>query len=147
MARSVPIAEWGKDHWSTLAYLETCAVDHDGYVDSRKMGSDGVKYPSRLRRLDPEQPNEEPNHSDWDCLADMMTEGLIEPAPGRLASGRLLWEDVEAHTQGAQTSAGHYETHQIKFTPKGSAIAGALRAHKANGGNFAAFVPDPELLK
>ena len=147
MARSVPISEWGKDHWSTLAYLETCAVDHDGYVDSRKMRASDPAYPTRLKRIDPEQPNEEPNHSDWDCLADMMIEGLIEPAPGRLASGRLLWEDVEAHTRRAQTATGRHETSQIKFTPKGSAVAGALRVHKANGGNFAGFVPDPELLK
>jgi phosphate-selective porin len=147
MARSVPISEWGKDHWSTLAYLETCAVDHDGYVDKRKMRGDGVKYLTRLRRIDPEQVNEELDHSDWDCLTDMMTEGLIEPAEGRTAMGRLLMADLETRAQKFKTTSGRNETRQIRFTAKGLAIAGALRAHKANGGNFTAFVPDPELLK
>jgi hypothetical protein len=26
----VPIELWGKDHWTTLAYIETRCVDYDG---------------------------------------------------------------------------------------------------------------------
>lgn len=33
----VPVAAWGKDHWSTLAYVETRTVDHKGLLDHDHM--------------------------------------------------------------------------------------------------------------
>jgi len=44
---------WGRDHWSTLAYIETVMVDCKGF----QIGQDG--------------------HDDWMCLQDMAEAGLF----------------------------------------------------------------------
>ena len=68
----IPMSKWGKDHWSTFAYLETLAVDggkggwaipekarmrtnkkrHPHLLGSTGFSSDalnGSKYPTRLK--------------------------------------------------------------------------------------------------
>jgi len=122
--KPVPMGEFGKDHWSTFAYLETCCVDNGGVVDIQRMrcaanrhpqfahaGSDnGIRYPTRTKR------GEIKNHDDWDCLDDCELVGLIEN------TGTAL--------------------HRVyKITELGFAVAGQLRQHKANGENFDNFVP------
>ena len=86
----IPIDQWGQDHWSTFAYLETRAVDDRGLIDNRKMRCnprlhrefahgggytgmlcDGSKYPTRLKD------GEIDRHDDWSCLEDMVAAGLI----------------------------------------------------------------------
>src|SRR5688572_21590317 len=85
----VPVKDWGQDHWSTFAYLETRAVDAKGVIDNRRMrcnprlhrhlanmgmGSiiDGSKYPTRLKvgTID--------KHDDWSCLEDMVAAGFLK---------------------------------------------------------------------
>lgn len=121
----IPMSEWGKDHWSTLAYLETRAVDHSGLIDNRHMrcnprlhrifahsGSfSGKEYPTRLKRSELE------NHDDWSCVEDMVSAGLIE-----------AW---------FSESRG-----KIKFTDYGQSVANLLRVHKMNGGSFSTFEED-----
>src|SRR4051794_4502364 len=41
----VPMNMFGKDHWSTFAYIETCAVDHKGLLDVERMRIDSVRHP------------------------------------------------------------------------------------------------------
>jgi len=67
--RFVPMNEWSKDHFSLLAYVETCCVDGQGILDHDRMrtniprhpgmagpriamlprGEGPYKYPTRLR--------------------------------------------------------------------------------------------------
>lgn len=129
----IPMSRWGKDHWSTLAYLETLAVDHTGLakpVNARMRtnekrhphlvegslgmmgigaGMGGSKYPTRLKD------GEVKGHDDWDCVDDATEEGLIE--------------DVGTGLNRA-----------YKFTKLGKEVMAKLRQFKMDGGNFADFI-------
>ena len=135
----VPMDRWGKDHWSTLAYAETCAVDNSGalenarlrcnsclhrpfvYVDGLGVMHDGSAYPTRLKD------GELQNHDDWSCLDDAVAAGLIE----------MKWRKVY---RGNNRVFG-FAVAQVTLTPLGLQVAAELRAYKAGGGNFASFVP------
>lgn len=120
----IPMSQWGRDHWSTLCYLETRCVDHKGLIEIRNMRCDSerhpifvhltgpvadIKYPTRLKGG-----VELKNHDDWDCLDDAKNAGLIE--------------DI-----------GFTMTPQYKLTPLGLDVCSRLRKHKANGGTFSNF--------
>lgn len=122
--KAIPIDEFGKDHWSTFAYLETRCVDHGGEIDIRHMRCDanrhpqfahsgndsGTKYPTRTKK------GEVRNHDDWDCLDDCELVGLIENM------GTMLHR-------------------AYKITALGWKVVEQLRQHKANSGNFHSFEP------
>lgn len=99
---NVPMERWGKDHFTTLLYLETRTVDHHGEVDPFKMrtsrrnwrlagkmpfsgeanimGKD--QYPTRLRPVQGERAKFDRvdllgGHDDWECLYDMQAEDLL----------------------------------------------------------------------
>lgn len=137
----VPIEKFCKDHWSTLAYAESCCVDGDkgiGTLDLAKMRCNGnkrvflganfiwhQKWGTRLMgyfdftdRGDPVKAEAAGlqllEHDDWDCLDDLAAHGFIE---------------IMSQTQGA-----------VRMTPLGNEVAGALRKHKTQGGMFADFV-------
>lgn len=85
----VPVEKFGRDHWSTLLYVETRCVDAGGVIDEKmRMRCDpdrhpehatlnaivlnDRKYPTRLAdgtNLD--------DHDDWDCLDDMAAAGWL----------------------------------------------------------------------
>lgn len=100
-----PISEelFGRDHWSTLAYLETRIVDHKGAIEHDHMrcsakrhpflvnagkrsgvigGSDGSKYPTRIKVATEMDwvwgVKEVFDHDDYDCVADLIGAGLVE---------------------------------------------------------------------
>jgi hypothetical protein len=139
---------WGKDHWSTLAYLETRIVDHKGRIAhdhmrchagrhpamlhakrrARLFGvGDGSQYPTKLRD------GELADHDDYDCLDDMIVAGLVTATMPPAPAGTLVTGLVEAELMTRATYA---------LTPLGQAIAGQLRAHKGNGGNWRTFTPE-----
>ncbi len=114
----IPVARFGKDHWSTFAYVETRCVDHGGKMDLRHLrgyNGDCSMYPTRLN-----DGVDLFNHDDGDCIADLVAAGLLDGWP----NGR----------------GDHYA-----MTPKGTVVAGKLRAHKSAGNNFATFDPGPVL--
>jgi hypothetical protein len=123
--RLVPMTEWGKDHWSLLAYVETCCVDAKGVIDHRRMRCNVERHPGlALSQHKPSAPYHyptklrdgvEPEHDDWDCFYDLEAAGLIE--------------DVGT---GINPVA--------KMTTTGLGLVAALRAHKANGGQFSDFM-------
>lgn len=129
---NIAIDRWGRDHWSTFAYIETCAVDNGGEQDVRRMRTDislhpnmgprepvgearpvdGSQYPTRLCDGASVAP-----HDDWSCLDDAEVAGLIE----NIGTG----------------------THRrYRLTDRGLRVASMLRAHKTRGGSFASFRPD-----
>ena len=120
----IPMVEWGEDHWSIFAYIETRCVDYQGkpnplHIQTNRyrhpaMGNthDGSAYSIRLKNR--ELPG--PDYDEWDCLDDCEREGLLE-------------------------NIGTGINRAYKLTDKGLKIAAELRAFKANGGTFARFVP------
>ena len=128
--KPIPMSNWGKDHWSTLLYLETLAVDNSGLAkpDNRKMRTneirhphlkgntgfpssalDGSGYPTILKE------GEAKGHDDWDCVDDAIEEELVE--------------DVGTGLNRA-----------YKFTKKGKKAMAKLREFKQEGGSFKDFV-------
>lgn len=131
----VSVQDFGKDHWSLLGYVETCAVDNKGVLDLRRMrvknntlqpnvGFGPVsewkpEYGTRLagywkadkttdlsKRLS--------DHDDLDCLEDLETAGFIK-----------------------NTGTGMQPV--IEITKLGKSVCSDLRFHKSSGGNFADF--------
>lgn len=114
--------QWGRDHWSTLLYVETRCVDHQGYLHDNQMrtfryGYDG-NHPTRLKdgTFAPE------GHDDWACLFDMMREKLISSTV--LDTGTVY-----------------------SLTDRGWKIAAALRRHYAESNrNPNTFNPPEEIV-
>ena len=114
----VPMRLWGRDHWTTILYVETCAVDNYGKIDNRRMRTDNdlhpvlshhksnAKCPTRLSGNTGVDPQLLEDHDDWSCLDDAQEEGL------------LTWKED-----------GHNAT--VKFTNVGWFIAGKLRRFRA----------------
>lgn len=98
--QTVPMDRWGKDHWTTLLYLETVCVDHRGKIEPLKMrtsrrnsrlagklhgethimGKD--EYPTRLKPTQVERAEFDRvdlvgGHDDWECMNDMADLGLL----------------------------------------------------------------------
>jgi hypothetical protein len=122
----IPLALFGKDHWSLFAYVETRIVDYRGEVanvhlradwrinEHRKhKGGDARAYPTRLKNGETASP-----HDDWSCIDDLVREGL------------LVWNGTGLHPIFA-------------LTEQGRDAAAKLRQHKGDGGVFATFVWAP----
>ena len=118
------IASFGKDHWSTFAYIETRCVNHRGVPAREHLrcihgrhplqaheGGDASECPTRLKGEVLLH-----NHDDWDCLDDLEREGLL-------------------------ANIGSTVNPQFKLSPIGHEISKQLRAHIANDGPLAAFEP------
>lgn len=123
----IPVSEWGKDHWSTLAYIETRAVDHGGepykehmrcdpdihpqFANSTNRAFPNSRYPTRLKT------RELYGHDDWSCLEDAEEAGFIR------SKGTGLFPIYE-------------------LTDYGRVVVGKLRAWKASGRNYHEFTLD-----
>lgn len=88
-------ARFGKDHYSTLLYVESRAVDHRGLLDHDRMRCHGLRHPVMLmakRRtiaFGTDQADgrryptllrdgiEQPDHDDYDCLDDLLAAGWL----------------------------------------------------------------------
>ena len=66
------VEDWGKDHWSLLAYVVLRGIDYQGKLEVSRMRIDGEKYPTRTKA------GNIPNHNDYDCLNDMEDVGIIK---------------------------------------------------------------------
>jgi hypothetical protein len=122
--QTISITQFGKDHWSTFAYIEVRCVDNDGKLDKdhlrtdidihplligetkNRFGIDPRKYPTRLK-----DNVELHNHDDWSCIEDFESIGLLTRTQ----------DDI------------------CRLTERGFIVAGLLRKHKAQGGTFANF--------
>lgn len=116
-AEPVPVRSWGKDHWTTFAYVETRWVDHRGMLSHDQMrcdrqrhpafysakrraiamgtDADGARYPTRLKTETPGDNDrwgvvQLPGHDDYDCLNDAIQAGLIAATMPRPSDGVYL---------------------------------------------------------
>jgi hypothetical protein len=130
-SKPTPVEQFGRDHWNTLAFIETLCVDLKGEMSDRSRqrmrtnigthplmgffpyGTDGLewkaKYDTRLR-----DGSQIPNHDDWNCADDCIAAQLLE-------------------------NIGTATNPVYKLTAFGSRLCAALRAFKASGGSFATF--------
>lgn len=118
---TVPIGEFGKDHWSTFGYLESRCVDCGGVVAIEKMRCDADRHPGLAHMgCDKKYPTilrggrELSDHDDWDCVDDLEAAGLL-------------------------VQVGTGVNPRVRLTGYGWNIAGCLREHKAGGRAFAEF--------
>ena len=72
----IPFDQWGKDHWSTLLYIEVCVVDNGGKLDPRKMRCNPSIHPE-FRTPDIHSVPEPGVDDDWSCVEDMIVDGLL----------------------------------------------------------------------
>lgn len=135
MKTSVAMKQFGKDHWSTFAYIETRCVDYKGVLDRAHMRCNENRHPglcdfrkptwnpqhgTRLYGYFEDRNNPDlsiAEHDDWDCVDDLEAAGLIE--------------------------IGGTGIHPVfTLTELGNKIASQLRIHKSKGNHFATFVPE-----
>lgn len=122
----IPMEQWGKDHWSTFAYIETRTVDYRGVPEIQHMRCDGDRHPqfdhmTRRGMGGTKYPTiykggKLQDHDDWDCLDDCELLGLLE-----------------------NKGTGLHRVY--KLTALGRLLAAQLRAHKAAGFQFHDFSP------
>jgi hypothetical protein len=135
----IDIHLWGKDHWSTLAYIETVMVECGGFQvgydyrmktnrrhsrvmqecpfpkrPTRSIGRGVVMKPENATKLSDGQIVED--HDDWCCVQDMADYGFFNLQPDDIDPGVTLL-----------------------FSPYGQNVALELRKHKLNGGSFGDF--------
>ncbi len=134
----ISLAEFGRDHWSTLAYLENimveygeCQVDldprmrtnrkHYRLLAERKHLARHVGTKWRLAQaMRPEHGSRisggrvVTNHDDWDCVEDLIAAGLL-------------------------MAKSPHNRPTLYLTPLGDRVAAALREHKRRGGTWSAF--------
>jgi hypothetical protein len=139
----VPMDMWAKDHWSTLAYIETVMVDHAGFQVGRdgrmrsnrrnfRVMSEDCPFPKRTDNsaaklaicMKPEHAtilkdaSKVPSHDDWRCVQDMAALGFFTCKVVDIEPGVIL-----------------------NLSPLGQEISDELRKHKREGGTFATFAP------
>lgn len=138
----VPVRLWGKDHWSTFAYLETRIVDHNGMPNLDHMRPDVDRHPAMGNRAtanrSPDSMKKHPtrlkdangkqlflyDHDDWDCADDAEAAGFL-------------------------VNNGSGINRMYALTDLGAEVASAIRQHKASGKNFHTFrwpVTEPKTL-
>jgi hypothetical protein len=137
----IPGSYWGRDHWTTLAYIETVMTDLAGFqvgadprmksnrrnfrvmsqqcAKPKRASNQGcamalVMEPQHATKLNDGQ--QIPNHDDWACVQDMAAEGLFVQAPHEVEPRVIL-----------------------QFSEKGNKIANALREFRRGGGKMADF--------
>lgn len=129
---------FGKDHWSLFAYVETVVVDRKGiienarlrtsherhplFIDMHRNAIDGARYPTRCKD------GELSEHDDWDCLVDLKNEGLIRILSPR---NQELWQ-VEAGRRGPiQPAQRPFVKVRVALTKRGWDVVAKLREHIA----------------
>lgn len=132
----VQIKDWGKDHWSLLAYIEYRGVNHKGVLEKNHLRiknpavANSGSYPMPMPEWKPEygtrlrgyfkkdgtkdESRMLPDHDDLDCIEDMEAAGLVE-------------------------NLGTGFNPASKLTAKGLKFAAALSKHKQEGSSFAEF--------
>jgi len=131
--KKIEVKDFGKDHWSLFAYIETRCVDYEGKLDldHLRIKNNAIGSPSSLMRPTWKasygthlsgyaakdgtgKGRQLPNHDDLDCIEDFEDAGYI------LNMGTGL-------------------NPACKMTKLGYEVAAKLRQHKAEGNDFATF--------
>jgi len=138
---TVSVEQFGKDHWSTLVYIESRAVDQRGILNHDQMRCNIQRHaylvgPQKMRHLSGREEEAlwnprygtvlrdgsmRPEHDDWDCLYDLVEAGLAEIAGSHATK--------------------HIDSVIVRLTLKGVQLAQQVRLFKAQGGQYRDFLP------
>lgn len=124
--------QFGKDHWSTLAFLETQIVDRTLPIDLRRMRVNDSKRGFSNGNMNI-FPSDKSIHK-W------IDEWSTELKDGSLSSGHDdidVVDDLEKF--GYLNNNGTHINIIPKLTEKGLKVCNAIRKHKGEGGSFATF--------
>lgn len=133
-----PPEKWGRDHWSTLLYLHSCAVDQKGFIQNNKMRCDprlhrhfahfglfgnmidGSHYLTRLKAGETQA-----GHDDWSCLEDLVKYEYV--------TAEFAISDEERPFGGGVA--------KIALTPLGFEVVKQLQMHRAGQKPYDDFLP------
>jgi hypothetical protein len=138
--KTIKVEDFGRDHWSVLAYMESLCVDSAkkgiGEIDKRRMRTNERRHKMHAVNLNhgvghwqadfgtrlagywdamgkTVKKRQVAGHDDWDCLDDLEDAGFLE---------------VLSEANGF-----------VVMSEKGMKVAGELRAYKAKGGMLSGF--------
>jgi len=142
--KTTPVASFGKDHWSLLAYVENCCVngkDGFGRLDRTRLRCNPDKHPLLAAALSP--------GSGWKLEYSTRLKGFFQfedrtDPEKAIAAGHLLRDHDDWDSLDDLQAAGLIDIHSlvngvIRMTKEGISVAAKIRAHKSAGGNFANF--------
>ena len=127
--------DFGKDHWSLLAYIETRCVDHKGVLDLAHL---------RVRNPAINSPSYPMSRPMWKPLYGTRLSGYFNDN-GTKDETRLLKKHDDLDCFDDLENAGYIENMgtglnpACKITKLGGQVASLLRQHKADGKHFATF--------
>lgn len=143
-ANATPVEKFGKDHWSLLAYVESCCVD--GASGQGQLRRDRMRCNPQTHRMVAGPYS----HGDlWVQRHSTRLAGFFE-SPDRndpekaIAAGLQLRDHDDWDCLEDLQAAGFIEVRSlvngyVTMTDKGCEVAARLRAHKAGGAMFANF--------
>jgi hypothetical protein len=124
-----PVEQWGQDHWSLLAYIQTRCVDYGGEINLDHFRCNEKRHPGFVARHSKWSPSSGtrlkfditlPGHDDHDVAADLEAAGLLK-------------------------HIGTGVNPVFKLTAEGWRVVNLLFQHKAAGQNYASFnYPHPK---
>jgi len=140
-----PVTQYGKDHWSMLAYAEAVCVDGQKGVGTllrdrmrcnparhpllagayASVGSWKPQYGTRLRAF---------------FEFNLRNDPVQAVAAGVQLDGHDDWDCLEDLEAAGYVEVLSLSQGTVRMTARGNQVAALLRAHKANGGMFANFV-------
>lgn len=141
----ISVEKFGKDHWSLLAYVESCCVDgRDGIgrLDRSRMRCNEVKRPLLTAVF--RGPSFGWSQSHGTRLSGFFKFEDCHDSQKSIDAGLLLPEHDDWDSLDDLEGAGFVEilslvNGHVKMTVLGQNVAGALRSFKAQGGKFADF--------
>lgn len=122
------VEQWGQDHWSLLAYIQTRCVDHGGEINLDHFRCNEKRHPGLVARHAKGSSDNGTrlkfgfltNHDDHDVAADLEAAGLLK-------------------------HIGTGINPKFKLTAEGWRVVNLLFRHKAAGQNYASFnYPHPK---
>lgn len=136
----IPMAMWGKNHWSALAYIETVMVECGGF----EVGFDARMTQNRrhFRVMAEQNPTpKRPGRSiSMSFASPMAPEYSTTLNDGQRVDGHDDWCCVGDFAASGLLKAEHFEPKDVlHLSELGQKICAQLRAHKQGGGNFAEF--------
>jgi len=150
------IADWGKDHFSLLGYLMSCAAD---YKVATPLGLRGGSFFSidrkHLRANEKTHPLLVSAPGRWKDEYGTRLRGFFLDAPivepgygtkttdlGRQLIGHDDWDCLDDLAVAGLVEIASLVNGICRLTKKGLALGARLMVHKASGGHFATFDPD-----
>lgn len=165
----VPMDLWSKDHWSTLAYLETVMVEHEGRFqvgwdprmrqNRRHFRVMWEQCPTPLRTKADSSRDSADSSRDSGPIRGVVMENAhaTRLSDGSHVSKHDDWACVQDMAEAGLFLAADSVTPLamadvepgviLRLSERGAALCDALRAHKRKpGGRFATFRPSPDLM-